>query len=143
MILPKKEDFEYPFSRKWVYASAFLSVISITLTVVMLRDYLFAIILYFVFIFALTLVILAFKSHFYSAKEKEIREFQPMEIEEETRASIWTKSFVLLMLLTLLAFLSPLFLSFILPPEWWIIVISGFIPGMSLPEVILYLYSKK
>ncbi|MEM2111405.1 MAG: hypothetical protein QXX08_05960 [Candidatus Bathyarchaeia archaeon] len=141
MILPEKEDFEYPFSRKWVYASAFLAFLSITFTVVMLKDYLFAIILYFVFVSALTLVILAFKSRFYSKREKEMREFQPIEPEEKT--SIWTKSFVLLMLLTLMAFLSPLFLSFLLPPEWWIIVISGFIPAMSIPEVILYLYSKR
>jgi len=135
--------FEYPYDKKWVYASAALSGISIAFAVSILRDDVGALLLYFAFTSFFTLIILALKFHFYSEREKKMVENYSIEDEKEAPKRGWMQSLILLMVITLLVLLSPLILSYLLDPLWWVIIVSGFVPGVSIPEIILFIYSQR
>jgi hypothetical protein len=138
---PKKERFEYPLGRAWVCASAIMSGISIAFAIAILKDDVKALFLYFTFTSLFTLIVLALKYHFYSKKWEQISE-EVSSASDEVSDKRWKLGFVLLVLLTLGILFTPLILSYILDPLWLIISISGFVPGVSIPEIILFLYSR-
>lgn len=135
--------FEYPFGKNWVIASAVMSGISIVFAIAILGADAFALFLYFLFTCSLILVVLVLKFHYYSTRNEEMPEEYSSEGEEQVPEGHWKRNFVILLILTAVALISPLIFSLILDPLWWIIIISGFVPGVSIPEVILYLYSRR
>jgi heme/copper-type cytochrome/quinol oxidase subunit 3 len=143
-----ERDFEYPYGERWVLASGILSAISIILAIIILRSYnVVVFLLYFAFTSVLTLVILALKYYFYSRREEEMSEHYPVESEEVPEKGR-TKSLVLLILIAMAALFSPLILSYVvltssIDPIWWIIAISGFVPAVSIPEIILFVYARR
>jgi uncharacterized ion transporter superfamily protein YfcC len=139
----ERENFEYPFGKRWVLASAFLSLISIVFAVTFLIDYLDALLMFFGFTSLFIAVMTVLKYYLYSKRSKESQD-DYVSIEEERSAGFrWSRSVVLYLFIMILAFLSPVILSYLLDPMWWIIIICGFVPGISVPEIILYLYAHR
>lgn len=118
-----------------------MSGISMAFAVAILKDDAQALFLYFSFTFIFTSIVLALKYYFYTKKWEQISEEVSTE-ENEVSDKRWKWSLILLVLLTLGILFTPLILSYILDPLWLIISISGFVPGVSIPEIILFLYSR-
>jgi hypothetical protein len=155
MCPPTDKQFEYPFSKGFVYMSAVLSGISIAFAIVvligeesvqfLLGSISFAIpalLLYFILSAILTLIILALKFYLYSREEKETWETHPPEVVEKP-SSRWKSVLILLSILAIIALSLPLILLALLRPIWWFISISGFVVGINVPEIILYVYSRQ
>jgi len=149
----KKIGFEYPFSKTWVYACYVLAALTIFFAIYFLWDAdpveLFAIpihpiFFYFMFTFALTLIIFKLKLHVYSrAEEKEPYESNLIEVEEKSVNLFKQWTFILLLVLTFAAFLTPIILSYFLGPLWSFIAIAGFVPAVTISEIIVFFYSQK
>lgn len=150
------KHFEYPFSKIYVFVSVFLAGLSISFATVVLmgeESVLFsfgdisfmipALLMYFLFTSILTLVILALKFYLYSMKWKKRGETHPLESEGKASRSLWRSVLIPLLILTIAALFSPLILLALLRPLWWFISISGFIAGVNVPEIILYVYSRR
>jgi len=151
----KMRAFEYPFSKTWVYISAVIAGISIALAVLLLigeepqkfsfNTFTFMIhplLLYFIFTSLLTVAVLSLKFYLYSTKE-EVSESHFPGGEQATRGFLRRWILVIMLFLTVGALFLPLILSFFLGPLWSFLSISGFIPAVSIPEIILYIYSKR
>lgn len=150
----KRRVFEYPFSRTWVWASVVLAGLAMAFTTFLLKDegpvglFTFTVhplLLYFVFTFIFAMAILALKFYIYSTKDEEKLESHIFEDEEKRSKKLrWRRwSFILVLCLTVAALFLPLFLSLFLEPLWSFIVISGFVPAVAIPEIILYIYSRR
>jgi len=136
-----------------VYASAVLTGISIVFaTVVLIGEdskelslytltfMVHPLLLYFVFTSLLTVAVLLLKFYLYSAKE-EVSEDYPFEDAQKPRGSRRRWSLLVLLLTVAVLFL-PLILSVFVEPLWSFISISGFVPAVAFPEIILYIYSR-
>jgi len=132
--------FEYPFERKWVVASAILSGLSMFFGLAILSKESSWILMYLSFVFCLTLIVLPLKYYFYLKKEQELESEYIPESEEEKSKSYM--DIIILFCLAMIAICFPFILTLFLDPLWWIIAISGSVPGICLPEIILYVYSK-
>jgi hypothetical protein len=49
----------------------------------------------------------------------------------------------LLLCLSIVALFVPLILLMFLEPLWWLICITGYVPAVNIPEIILYVYSRR
>jgi len=138
-----ERSFEYPFGKRWVYASVFMSAITIVFAVVMFSgEGSYALISYFSFTFLGTVAVLILKSYLYSLKACEQSEAPSSEDEKEIpRTRRW--SFILLLCVAIAALFVPLILLMVLEPLWWLICITGYVPAVNIPEIILYLYSRR
>jgi len=133
-------NFEYPFGGKWVLFSGVLSGISIALGLIILsRDWV-AIVMYLVFVLLCILVVLPLKFFFYLKKEEEIEE-EPTENLESGKNKYRLKIIIFSCLIIMVLF-SPFILAVFMDPVWWVILISGVVPGVNVPEIILYVFSK-
>jgi carbon starvation protein CstA len=99
--------------------------------------------LYFAFVSVLTMAVLVLKFYLYSVREEESSEGRLFEGEEEVRKRRLRWSFIIVLCLIIAALFSPLILLALLEPLWTFIIISGFIPAVSIPEIILYTYSQR
>ncbi len=134
----QKEHFEYPFGKKGVYISGVMSGISIVFAITLLRDDISALLLYFAFTSILVVVFFALKFYLYSERIKGT-----LESGKEEPKKHRTLHLILLILIVTAVLLSPLIFSYTLDPVWWIISISGFVPGVSIPEILLFLYARR
>jgi hypothetical protein len=50
---------------------------------------------------------------------------------------------MLLLCFAIVALFVPLILLMFLEPLWWLICITGYVPAVNIPEIILYLYSRR
>jgi H+/Cl- antiporter ClcA len=146
---------EYPFSKTWVYASAVIAGVSIVFAVLFLIDaepqefsfdtftfMIHPLLLYFIFTSLLTLAMLFLKFYLYSTKEKT-SENHFSGSEQEAHGFLRRWLLVIMMLLTVAALFSPLVLWYFLGNLWSFLGISGFVPAVSIPEIILYVYSQR
>ena len=146
-----KRYLEYPFGKTWVYASAVMAGISIIFAIEVLSEeepksstlMIPPLLLYFIFTSILTVAILALKFYLYSRMDEEPLKNSLIEDMEKTPKRRWRWSLIALLCLTIAALFSPLLLLQILEPLWWIIGISGFVPAVTIPEIILYTYSRR
>lgn len=136
--------FEYPFGKRWVYASAFMAGISIVFAVFMLSEegYL-ALIKYFAFTFLTTIAVLALKFYIYFVRRQESAKTTSFDMKEEVPKRRWRWSFIALLCLAIASLFVPLILLVVLEPLWWLICIGGYVPAVNIPEVVLYLYSQR
>jgi Ca2+/Na+ antiporter len=143
MSFSRERSFEYPFGKRWVYASVFMSAIAIVAAVFMLNgEGPSALLSYFSFTFLATVVVLVLKFYLYSSKAREPLEASSFEDEKELpRKRRW--SFMLLLCLAIVALFVPLVLLMVLEPLWWVICITGYVPAVNIPEIVLYLYSRR
>jgi len=144
MRLSRRESFEYPFSKGWVYASGLMTVLSVIFGVFMLSEEgLFALLLYLAFTSLLTVVVLALKFYLYSLRGREASETPPVEMEGEPPRRRWRWSLILILCLAIAALFVPLILLMVLEPLWWLIAIVSYVPAVNIPEIILYFYSRR
>lgn len=150
-----KRDFEYPFRKTWVYAGAVMAGFSIVFAIVFLIGeepekfsfYTFTfmihpVVLYFLFTSFLTVVILSLKFYLYSAKD-ESSESHLFMGEQKTQGFLRRWSLIIVLFLTVAVLSVPVVLSVFLAPLWWFIGVSGFVPAVTIPEIILYMYSRR
>lgn len=123
-------EFKYPHTRKWVMFSCLLIALSVVFVLFVLGD-LFSILLYILFSFVFTVFFYFIKARLYSASTR-----QPRENEDEERGS---RRYVLLIILVLILGLSlPFLLLFFVDPLIWFLIITSFMAGVNIPEIILY-----
>jgi len=149
----KKISFEYPFSKTWVYACYILAPLTIFFAIYFLWDAdpveifsfpVHPIFFYFIFTSVFTVIIFKLKLYLYSRGEgKEPYEGHLIGAEEEGQSSFNQWILILLLILTFAAFFTPIILSFLLGPLWSFIAIAGFVPAMTIPEIILFTYSQR
>lgn len=133
----EKALYEYPYSKKWVFFSCVLTVLSITFTLLALSDPI-SILLFFAFTFILAGIFFLLKLRLYSMKtEHELGSHFALEEKVPRRF------FVILLLVLFVALFLPFLLLLILEPLSWFISITGFIAGVNIPEVFLYLYFRR
>lgn len=131
----RKKSLVYPFSRKFAYYSLFLSATSVFITLALFRDS-SVLLVYFLFVTALTVFFLLVKYRLYRKRTEKLFEQQLSSEKEGLKLSTLVITIVagLIVVLTL---------YFILGPLYWFIFIDGFVAGVNLPELILYSYSRK
>lgn len=150
----KKRVFEYPFSRTWVWAGVVLAGLAMGFATFLLKDegpvglfgFMFhPLLLYFVFTFVFASAVLALKFYLYSMKDEETLESHIFEDEEERLKKFrWRRwSLILVLCLTVAGLFLPLFSLLVLEPLWSFLVISGFVPAVTIPEIILFIYSRR
>jgi hypothetical protein len=148
--------FEYPFSKGYVFLSAVLIGLSIFIATFILigeepipfwigniNFMIPALLLYFLFTAILSLIMLILKFHLYSIRWARTVDSYSPESEETDSGSIWKSIFIPLLILIIIALSLPLILLALLRPLWWFISLSGFIAGINIPEIILYVYSRR
>lgn len=140
----QKRDFEYPFGKKWVFASFAMSLISIIFGVFMLSEEgLATLLVYFSFMFIATVIVLAFKFYLYFLRRHEPSGTETFEDEGEASKKHLKLSFIVLVCLAIVSLFVPLILLMFLEPLWWVICIASYVPAVNIPEVILYTYCKR
>lgn len=137
----QKRRFEYPFAKKWVYVSVGMAVGAIAMALSVLTKPLW-LLSYFIFTFLMTATMFAGKLYLYSSRTSENLEGRSFDNGERYRkhGSKWV--IITLLGLTIVALFLPAFLSMVLEPVAWYVGLSGFVAGVSLSEVALYLYSR-
>lgn len=126
------KELRYPRSTKWVVFSCILIAISVFYAVLFLTDP-FSIFLFFIFTSFVTVIFSSLKFWLYLKAQEEFEE----QKEEVSRRYI----LFLILILALFLFM-PFYLVVFLEPLSWFIFIDGFVAGVNIPEVILYLYSR-
>jgi len=140
-----QERLEYPFGKRWVYASAFMAGISIIFAVFMLSEGGPLVLLeYFAFTLCATIAVFALKFYLYFVRRQKSSETFSFESEEEVPKRRWRWSFIALLCLSIASLFVPLILLWVFAQSWWwLICIGGYVPAVNIPEVILYLYSQR
>lgn len=126
----------YPYSKRRVLFSCVLVIVSIIFAFLTLRD-LTSVLLFCVYAFLFTTIFLVLKFYLYSKKAQE--KLGPSYVQEENRS--WGLPFAI-SLVVIAGFLPVFFLLLLLlflPPLTWFTFIVGFIAGVNIPEIILYL----
>jgi len=123
-----KFKYEYPHTWKWVVFSGFLSLLSLIFAVFALND-LSLLLMYFLSVTVFTVFFFFLKLKIYSRKATE------MEAVEQTPR----KYILLLLLVLILGVSSPFLLILFVDPVSWFLVIVGFIAGINISEIILYI----
>jgi len=137
----KKAVYEYPYSKKWVLVSCILVAVSLLFTflaVILLGIDPISVLLFLAYTSIFATIFFLLKFRLYTMKTREELESRFTQ-EEET-----PKRHLLILLLILIAsvFL-PFSLLLILDPINWFMSITGFIAGINIPEIVLYLYFKR
>jgi hypothetical protein len=119
-----------------------MSAIAIIFALFMLSsEGLIGFLLYFAFTSILTAAVLALKFYIYFLRGYESSETYSSEDEAATSRRRLKWSFIALMSLAIFALFVPLILLMFLSPLWWLICITSYVPAVSIPEIILYVYS--
>lgn len=153
LAFKRNRYFEYPFGKRGVYLSLIFSIVSIAFAAIVLIEeepvrlsptfMIPPLLLYFAFTAALTLAILAVKFYLLYREEEEMSQRYPSQGEGKPPRTHLKRNLIILLCLVIVALFSPLILSIFLDPLCWFITISGFVPAVSVPEIILYIYSRR
>ena len=144
MSFSKKGSFEYPFGKRWVYASLAMSVITIIFAVFMLgEEGPLALLLYFAVTSIFTAAVLMLKFYLYFLRDHSSPETYSVEDEEQISRRRLKWSFITLVGLAIFALFVPLILLMFLSPLWWLICITSYVPAANIPEIILYIYCRR
>ena len=115
-----------------------LIVAAFIFTVLVLSDPI-SILLFFVYTFIFAAIFFALKFRLYSMKTQEEMESRYTEAGEEYSK----RYFLVLLLILIFALFLPFLLLMFLDPLSWFSSITGFIAGVNIPEVVLYLCFKR
>jgi MFS family permease len=129
----------YPHSIRKVYWNVIIAILSIALTVMLLKQPLL-LIYYIIFTFILAMVAFQLKARF-STIFTPIAKDIPPENEEKPRRRLLVLLFLLIMAILSLPFL--LAGVFHEMPHVWFILIMGIATGLSISEVLFYIYCEK
>lgn len=139
----KSNYLEYPFGKRWVYASAFMSVLAIIFAIFMLSsEGILAIVLYSVCTFIFTIAILALKFYVYFLRPQSQPESY-VDTEDMGYKKSLKQKFILLLIAAIIALFAPLLLLMLLSPLWWLISVASYVPAVNIPEIVLYWYARR
>lgn len=135
----EKNRVKYPFTVSGIYTSIVITVLSIALAALLLRD-LLHVTYYLVSTIIITTVIFMLKRNVLYPRLTRPDEDRARTLESRRR--IWM--LLILTFLGLIAVLTlPLLLAQILDPSVWFISIISFTTGVSVAEILLYLHMPK
>jgi len=153
----RKRNLEYPFKKSWVCAATLMAIISIIFAVLVLAGeeplvvsfYFFypftfvthPLLLYSLFVSCLIIIVFIVKLYLYSIDEEEPED--SFTTGKEVAKRRWRWSLIILFGSAIAALFIPLVLLAFLDPLWWFISISGFVPGITIPEIMLFLYCRQ
>jgi hypothetical protein len=144
MSFSQKGSYEYPFGKRWVYASVAMSAIAIVFAVFMLGgEGTSTLLLYFAFTSIFTVAILTLKFYLYFLRQESPETYTVEGGEQQTSKRRLKWSFILLVCLTIAALFVPIILLMFLSPLWWLICITSYVPAVNIPEIILYIYAAR
>lgn len=128
----------YPYDKSRIYLSAVITGLSIVLASMLLFREPVLMLFYFLLTLATTITTFLLKKRFYPLLTTEKSEAENQQHEEKQTA--WKT--LLPALSMLLAFLLvPLFLAWLLPDIWFILIVS-FTSGVSISEILLYIQTR-
>lgn len=127
----KKKRITYPFSRRRVYFSGLLCFLSLLFMLILSEGNISVIGLYLMTTGIIGVPSYLIKIHIYREKVEEIKSASRKDVR------IW----VTLFLFSLMLLCSPFVFLYLFGPHAWLIVINGFISGVNIPEIVIYLIS--
>jgi len=129
-------EYEYPYSWKFIIFSIFLISASILFAIYSLND-MFLLLMYF-------LSVLAFSIFFFFVK---LRIYSRATAKTETQEPISKRTIVILLFILIIGVSLPFLLLLFSNPVAWFLIITSFIAGINIPEILLYviyhIYSKR
>ena len=142
----KNTKYTYPFGVGWVILSVLLVAMAVLIPIYVCKS-IYEVVFYLAFTSSLTVFMLLLKFYLFFIKGLGQREYTvEMQREEnllhekpKLRRIKW--SMILVMILTLLSLLLPITIIQLAGPSLGLMLISGFIIAINLPEVILYIYA--
>lgn len=138
------EKKKYPYSKNRVYVSTTIAVLSLLLAVILFQSYPTSVLSYLYFLLsalAITIATFLLKMRLYPLiTETPSTTDQP---HEQTKTSELTWKMLLLVFCMLITpMVVPLLLAGILGGPVWFILITSFILGVSISEILFYLYTR-
>jgi hypothetical protein len=132
----------YPSRMSGVYLSSIIAVWSVILALLLLQNV--PLLAYYVLTTVIiTASVFVLKMRLYT--RPKLAEAPPDEeqilVKSEKRRGSW-KMLLLVFCMLLTALFVPLFLAWVLPSEAWFVLIISFTSGVSIAEVLLYLYMR-
>lgn len=135
----EKSRVKYPFSVSGVYTSVVITILSLVLVILLLRD-IFHLLYYLVSTIVITSAIFILKRNIFYPRLTRLKKDRAKTLE-------WGRRTWMLLILTFLGLIAtlilPLLLAEILGPAVWFILIISFTTGMSVAEILLYLHMPK
>jgi len=139
----KLRNFDYPFSRSLAILSGVLASISTGFAIIILKDeggVIPPVFLYLLVTLLITLASLLIKIQLYSPT-KPSPETYTQTAEESVKSF---QQFLILLYVLVLAIIAVVpFLAIWVPGLWWVIGLTGFISGINISELILYILSQR
>ncbi len=136
---PKRKG-QYPSRMSGVYLSAIIVVWSVILAFLLLQNTL--LLAYYVLstvLIAVTVSLVKIRSLTHPLFSSSPKIPQQDSLEAEGKRVSW-KVLLLVFCMLLAALFTPLFLAWILPGEAWFVLVISFTSGVSIAEVLFYLY---
>jgi len=129
--------YSHNISRVWLNVAT--AVLSIILTLILLRENPFFLLYYIILTSVLAMITFVLK-----IRLANIRSATPQESSFQNEESAPKKGSLVLLFFMLFAVLaSPFLLAGFLPPHVWFILIVGLATGISISEIIFYIYCEK
>jgi steroid 5-alpha reductase family enzyme len=136
----KKQKVKYPFSKLRVYFNGVAGSLALLISISLLLSYstVEALLFYLLLSFLVTILSLRLKLYLLDRMQKmELDEGYPET--EETPSGRFNWRLVAVIALLVFVLILPVISAVLVNPLWWFIGFSGFVCGMSLSEVLLYL----
>jgi len=134
----KKSGSTYPHSMRKVYLNLFTAVLSVLLALMLLSNDPLTLLGYIVFSASVIMIVFRLKTHPLNLQKR--LKTDSSESEENSHKWRW----LILMFVTMIVILaSPFLLAAVLPPYIWLAVIVGVGTGLSVAEVLFYVYRRK
>jgi len=121
-------EYEYPYSRKWVFFSILLVTLSSIFVIFALSD-IFLILVYVALTFILAGIFYYIKLHIY---------FRAHKLQPERELTKKDVIFMIILIFTF-GFFLPIFSAYLIGPLIWFLMITAFISGINIPEIVLYI----
>lgn len=135
----ERSHIKYPFNVSGIYTSVIIAILSIVLATLLLRD-LLHLLYYLLSTILITVVTFILKKNIFYPRLARLNKDHAKTSEGGKR----TWMLLILIFLGLIATLIlPLFLTKVLDPYVWLILIISFTTGVSVAEILLYLYMPK
>jgi len=139
----KMRNFDYPFSRSLAILSGAFASISTGFAIIILKDeggVIPPVFLYLLVTLLITLASLLIKIQLYSPTKPSPGTYT--QTAEESVKSF--QRFLILLYVLVLAIIAVVpFLAMWVPGLWWVISLTGFISGVNISELILYILSRR
>jgi len=131
-----RDDISYPFSKARVYFNAISGLLVFSISTYLLIVYSTFVLLAFYFALSLIVTLISFKLKLHILHRMYKNELETVK-EETEKSQKWI--LILVAIGLVIALLLPVISTLFLDSAIWFVLFSGFVTGMSLSEIILYL----